>query len=138
MNKERDNLSVRKHGKGTKVLLVIEETKNLSHHQRMLRSQGHKVFACHSYEQGLALLQRDIFDLVAVSEGGAEFEGKRVVMRVLETDRGTPVLVLTRTPDMNNYLEAMQLGAVDYLEMPVPMSELVRVLKTHLRDRPVC
>lgn len=136
MNKVRDNIGVGKQGRSSKVLLVIVEAGNLSHHRKILRAQGHKVFACHSFERGLDLLGRDTFDLVAVSQGGAAFEGKRVVMRVLEADRKTPVLVLAGAPDMNNYLEAMQLGAVDYLEMPVPAAELVRVLKTHLRCRP--
>ncbi|HVA01882.1 MAG TPA: response regulator [Terriglobia bacterium] len=136
MNKVRDNISVGKQGRSSKVLLVIDETGNLSHHRRMLRAQGHKVYACHSYEQGLGLLGRDTFDLVAVSQGGLAFEGKGVVMRALEADRRTPVLVLAHAPDMNNYLEAMQLGAVDYLEMPVPPAELARVLKTHLRYCP--
>jgi DNA-binding response OmpR family regulator len=136
MNKERDKIGVEREGQGTKVLLVIDETKNLSHHWRILQSQGHEVFACPSFEQGLALLGQDTFDLVAVSQGSMAFEGRMIVMRVLETDRSTPVLVLASTPDLNNYLEAMQLGAVDYLEMPVPTAEMVRVLKTHLRFRP--
>ena len=132
MKKERDNIRIGKHERGSKVLLVINETKDLSHHRKILRAQGYKVFACRSYEEGLHLLGHETFDLVAVSQGGVAFEGKMVVMRVLEADRGTPVLVLAHAPDMKNYLEAMQLGAVDYLEMPVPPAELMRVLKTHL------
>ncbi|HVB29257.1 MAG TPA: hypothetical protein VNG91_05535, partial [Terriglobia bacterium] len=85
-----------------------------------------------SYGEGLAMLQSEAFDLVTVSQGGMAFEGKGVVMQALETDRSLPVLVLARNSDMENYLEAMQLGAVDYLEMPVPPEEFTRVLRTHL------
>ncbi len=136
MTKMRDNINGAKQGRSSKVLLVMEEAEHLNHHREFLRAQGHEVFACESYERGLELLDREIFDFVAVSQGGVAFEGRGVVMRALENDRRTPVLVLTRVPDMTNYLEAMQLGAVDYLEMPVSQAELVRVLKTHLRYRP--
>ncbi len=33
---------------------------------------------------------------------------------------------------MNCYLEAMQLGAVDYLEEPLKLDEMLRAVKAHL------
>lgn len=118
--------------KPPKVLMVIDEPESLNHHSELLRILGYEVLACNSYEDGLAMLQNEDFDLVTVGQGGMAFEGKDVVMRALEIDRNTPVLVLARNSDMDNYLEAMQLGAIDYLEMPVPQEEFLRVLRTHL------
>ncbi len=117
---------------GLRVLMVMDEPENLCHHSDLLRALGCEVVACDSYSHGLAVLQREAFDFVAVGQGGMAFEGKWVVMRSLEIDRNLPVLVMARNSDMENYLEAMQLGAVDYLEMPVPSEELMRVLRTHL------
>jgi FixJ family two-component response regulator len=37
----------------------------------------------------------------------------------LQMDRHRAVLVVTRCVDMSCYLEAMQMGAVDYLEKPL-------------------
>ena len=118
--------------KSPKVLMVIAEPENLVHHSDLLRAFGFEVLSCSSYGDALALLQNEAFDLVTVGQGGIAFEGKGVVMRALEIDRNTPVLVLARRSDMENYMEAMQLGAVDYLEMPVPPEEFRRVLRTHL------
>jgi phosphoserine phosphatase RsbU/P len=115
-----------------RVLIVIDEPESLGHHSELLRAMGYEVLACDSYGDGLAMLQNEDFDLVTVGQGGMAFEGKGVVMRALEIDRNTPVLVLARNSDMDNYLEAMQLGAVDYLEMPVPQEEFLRVLRTHM------
>jgi DNA-binding response OmpR family regulator len=117
---------------GPKVLMVIDEPESLDHHSELLRALGYEVLTCDSYGEGLAMLQNEAFDLVTVGQGSMCFEGKDVVMRALEIDRSIPVLVLARNSDMENYLEAMQLGAVDYLEMPVPTEEFMRVLRTHL------
>jgi FixJ family two-component response regulator len=57
------------------------------------------------------------------------------VERAIEKDRRIPVLVLARSVDMGCYLEAMQLGAFDYLEKPVSASEVVRLVATHIRGR---
>ena len=133
LNRPADNLRGKTGYPGAKVLLVINETSSLARHSNLLREQGHEVLACDSFERGMELLGHESFDLVAVSQGNASFEGRELVTRALEKDRRIPVLVLTRLPDMKSYLEAMQLGAVDYLEMPLTPAELVRVLRTHLR-----
>lgn len=118
--------------KGPRVLMVIAEPESLDHHSELLRALGFEVLACTSYGDALASLQSEAFDFVTVGQGGLAFEGKNVVARALELDRSTPVLVLARSTDLENYMEAMQLGAVDYLEMPVPPDEFLRVLRTHL------
>ena len=117
---------------GPRVLMVIDDPASLVHHSELLRLLGYEVLACDSYGEGLSMLQDGAFDLVTVGQGSMLFEGREVVMRALELDRSIPVLVLARNSDMENYLEAMQLGAVDYLEMPVPPDEFLRVLRTHL------
>lgn len=117
---------------GPKILMVMDEPESLDHYSELLRAMGHEVLACSSYGEALKMLQNETFDLVTVGQGTASFEGKDVLIRAVEINRSRPVLVLTRSSDMENYLEAMQLGAVDYLEMPVPQEEFMRVLRTHL------
>jgi len=56
-----------------------------------------------------------------------------LVKRVIEIDRRLPVLVLTECLDMDSYLEAMQLGAVDYVEKPLRPDEVARLVETHVR-----
>lgn len=117
---------------GPRVLMVMDDPASLEHHSELLRLLGYEVLACESYGEGLTILQNEAFDLVTVGQGSMFFEGRDVVIRALELNRSIPVLVLARNSDMENYMEAMQLGAVDYLEMPVPPGEFMRVLRTHL------
>jgi len=42
-------------------------------------------------------------------------------------------LVVTRCMDMACYLEAMQLGAIDYLEKPIPPADLLRFVRGHVQ-----
>jgi PleD family two-component response regulator len=58
-----------------------------------------------------------------------------VLERSIEKDRHLPVLVVARCHNMRCYLEAMQLGAVDYLAEPVAPSDFQWVVDTHLRSR---
>jgi DNA-binding NtrC family response regulator len=93
------------------------------------------VMTCGSYVEALDLFKSEPFDLVIVSQGSCAFEGRLVLERALMMDRKRPVLVVARSLDMGCYLEAMRLGAADYLEGPVPETELMRATDAFLASR---
>jgi FixJ family two-component response regulator len=55
-----------------------------------------------------------------------------VVERAININRRLPVIVVARHPEMNCYLEAMQLGAVDYVSDPSVGAEIARLMRTYL------
>jgi DNA-binding NtrC family response regulator len=115
------------------VLLVDEDHKDLRHYSEIIGSFGYQVRGCGSYEEGARLVGAGTFDLIIVSQGSPKFEGRSVLERANQIDRSLPVLVVARCLDMPCYLEAMQLGAVDYLAEPFTVQELQRAADTHLR-----
>jgi two-component system C4-dicarboxylate transport response regulator DctD len=117
------------------VLLVDEQCGELSCLIETLREHGCEVYSCTRYDDGLRQLESRFFDFVVVCQGGPQFEGKSVLERAIEIDRHTPILVVTRCLDMQCYLEAMQLGALDYLERPLVPEEIARLVETHWRPR---
>lgn len=119
------------------LLLVDDNADDLRFYASVLECQGWAVRPAGTFEEGAAWLDREDFDLVIVGQGTANFEGRSVLSHAIERDRHTPVLVLTRTADMPNYIEAMQMGAFDYLEKPLAPSELVELVAKHLRPHEV-
>jgi two-component system phosphoglycerate transport system response regulator PgtA len=116
-----------------KVLLVDEDAGDLRILRLILEGQGFEVLTCTSYEAGMQCLETEPCDFVVVSQGTQAFEGRRVLDRAQQIDRQRPVLVVTRCMDMPCYLEAMQMGAIDYLEKPVPPAELLRFVRGHVQ-----
>ena len=115
-----------------KILLVDEEAGDLGTLRSILEGQGFEVFTCASFEAGILCLEAEPVDFVVVSQGSHAFEGRTVLDRAMQLDRRRPVLVLTRSIDMHCYLEAMQMGAIDYLEKPVPPADLLRFVQAHI------
>lgn len=115
------------------MLLVDDDVQDLNYYYEVFRSYGCEVVPCASHNDALQLLEAGSFAFIVVCQGSCAFEGRCVLERSIEIDRHTPVLVLTRCLSMNCYLDAMQLGAVDYLEKPVPPEQIVWVMETHLR-----
>jgi DNA-binding NtrC family response regulator len=115
--------------------LVDEDAEDIRYYSAVLRRRGYDVEPCSTYSDEIQRLQHGAFDFIVVSQGSSAFEGKVVLERAIEIDRHLPVLVLASRLLMSCYLDAMQLGAVDYLEKHVHPQDLVWVLETHLLCR---
>ena len=116
-----------------RVLVVDSDEKDLQSYSAILKQQGYEVCSCTAYSEGERCIETEEVDFVVVNQGSPAFEARPLVEHVLMRDRHLPVLVVTRSLDMGCYLEAMQLGAVDYLEKPLAPAEISRVLETHMR-----
>jgi len=116
-----------------KVLLIDDNSWDLRYYATLLRARGYDVVTCSTYAEGVRRLEATAFRFVIVSQGGPGFEGRVVLERAVEIDRSLPVLVLTRLVAMSCYLEAMQLGAVDYVQKHVHPEDLVWIVETHLK-----
>ena len=117
-----------------RVLVVDEDLDDLIYYSAVLQHRGYEVRSSSSYSDGATCLEGEDFDLIIVSQGSSNFEGRRVLARAIEKDRHTPVLVFTKSVHMPCYMEAIQLGALDYLEKPLPPSEIEELVAKHLRS----
>jgi DNA-binding NtrC family response regulator len=113
------------------VLLMLEEPHDLKVYGKFLRDRGYKTLMCLSPSEGINFLEDEAVSLVIVSQGTPAFEGRQMLERSLRLHPEVPVLVVARVVDMPCYLEAMGLGAVDYLERPDPR-DLARVVDTQV------
>ena len=120
-----------------KVLIVDDDKADLDYHSRLIQGQGHNVLACSSYSRGAELAEHGEFDFVVIGQGGAAFEGRAVIERLRAYHPATPFVVFARSKQIRCYLEAMELGAIDYLEKPVHPAEMKRVLQSHFPPPPV-
>ena len=112
-------------------LIVDQDDQDLQYYTTALLLLGYDVHPVGNYAEAEGCLRRRSFDFVIVNQGSPAFEARVVVERALTQNRHTPVIVLTRTLNMACYLEAMQLGAVDYVEKPVTPAYLEKFLITH-------
>lgn len=115
-----------------KLLLVCEDAEYLRDCCSSLRENGYETACSASFAEAAGSVEQEAFDLIIVAQGSPAFEGRAVLERAIEKDRHTRILVLTRAVDMNSYLEAMQLGAWDYLEKPTDASKVAQLVKMHL------
>ncbi len=114
------------------VLLVFEQTEDLDTYASALCALGYRILVRSSADEAIEALENEDLSAVILSQGTHAFEGRRVLERSLQLHPHVPVLVIARVLDIHCYLEAMDLGASDYLERPDPQ-DMLWVLDTELR-----
>lgn len=120
-----------------KILLVDENARDLGFHSTVLRQLDCEVVACRSYEEALYRLDSVKFDFAVIDQGGPQFKGRCIFERFALLGRQVPAVVIADYAEIPVYLDAMELGAVDYLEKTPHPSELVRLIESWLRrDEP--
>ena len=106
-----------------KVLIFDEDLEDLARQAEPFEAHGFEVYKCTSIETAMRCVEREEFDFAFVDQVSPAFEGLRVIRHLVRYNLHTPFVVVARSKDELCYQQALALGALDYLEKPVPDAE---------------
>ncbi len=113
------------------ILLVDDEEKILKTLGRALRDAGHEVIDTSSPRDAQRLLAERSFDVVLVDNVMPRLSGLELIREYVastpEVER-PQILMMTAHATVESALEAMKLGALDYLQKPFEIDELLVVV----------
>jgi two-component system response regulator HydG len=118
-------------------VLVVDDQRNMrSTLSLMLRDAGYQVVEAHDGEHACDLAVADSFELVLTDLKMGAIDGIQVLRHVKEASPLTEVIVMTAYGTIESAVEAMRLGAHDYIQKPFTEEELlVKVQKAMERRR---
>jgi len=108
----------------TRVLVVDDERSMRELLAIMLRQAGHEVTVADGGEQALEVLRSGSFDLVITDLRMRKVDGLAVLRAAKERSPHTVVLVVTAFASTETAVEAMKLGAYDYITKPFKTDEI--------------
>lgn len=111
------------------ILLVDDEPGMLRYLKTVLEADSHRVDTADSGPQALELLQREpVPDLVVLDLVMPGMDGMQTLARLRKFRPEVKVVMLTCVSDPRKAVEAVRLGAQDYLTKPFEKSELDAVI----------
>ena len=113
----------------SKLLLIDDEEVIVRILSMSLKSDGYDVVGAYSGEEGLKVFQRESPDVVLVDIKMPGMDGIEVLRRVKNINPHTEVIIITGHGDMSSAIEALQLGASDFITKPVKDEILAIALK---------
>lgn len=116
----------------TTILLVDDDTSLLRTLSLNLQARGHRVVTAERGEQALALARREDPDVVILDLGLPDISGTEVLRR-LRTWAEVPVIVLSARHGSDDKVEALDVGADDYVTKPFGIDELLARVRAAVR-----
>jgi len=110
---------------GFKVLLVDDETIFTRNISKLLKNRGYEITAVNSGDAAIRELEQNPVDVIVLDLKMPGMDGIATLKEIIKLGLFAETLILTGHGSIDSALEAMKLGAYDYLTKPCEIDELV-------------
>jgi DNA-binding NtrC family response regulator len=113
-----------------RILIIEDEEVIRSAVRRLLEKSGYQVMEADSVEQAESLYQLQGFNLIISDVRLPGAPGTDIIVKA----EGVPVLIMTSYASVRSAVDAMKLGAVDYITKPFDHEELLLLVQRTLEQ----
>ncbi len=119
-----------------KQVLIVDDEPNL---RKILSAQlsrdGYDVLTAEDGEQGLQILREHHIDLVVTDLKMPKVDGMTLLREALREDPELPIVMITAHGTVDTAVEALKIGAFDYLTKPFDKDEVRAIVAKALKTR---
>lgn len=112
-----------------RILLVSDKDQERGAIKRLLEDEGYDIQTVSSVAEAIGVLGDSAFDLVITENRMAEMDGIELLKRKKEIAPKTPFIMVTAYATVELAVEAMRLGAYDFIEKPYSFDKLTLSIK---------
>ena len=117
------------------ILIVEDEPKMRRLLELNLGEEGFTTHTAADAESGLKILNREKIDLIVTDLKLPGMNGLEFLQAIKRTDAALPVVIMTAHGSVETAVEAMKMGASDYVLKPFSLAEMVVVVRKELDAR---
>lgn len=118
-----------------KTILVIDDELGVVESLRFILKDSYKVISAQNGKEALSLLDKERVDLVVLDLIMPEMNGMEFLRRLQFSRLEVGVIVLTAVKDCNSIVEAVRLGALDYIIKPFDAEDIRITVEKALQFR---
>jgi len=100
----------------------------------VLEKEGYEVITASSAREALAYLEKDMPNLILLDILMPQTNGLELLEKIRQETRlaDLPVIMVTAVGNENYKEKAQELGAVDYFEKPIDVTQIIKKIKSIL------
>jgi len=116
-------------------ILIVEDEKLVRWSlMERLKKEGYEVFEAENGGEGLQLLNEEMIDLVVLDYRLPDMTGLDILRKTIVDRPETPVILMTAYSSIDSAVEAIKLGAYDYINKPFNHDEMVVTISRALES----
>jgi len=118
-----------------RILIIDDEKSILDLLSVVFKKEGYKVETALSAKAALDFISNDDFDLILTDIKLPQMSGMKILKHIKDKDPEMPVVMITAYGTIKQAVEALKMGALDYVVKPVNMEELKIIVAQGLEKR---
>jgi UDP-3-O-[3-hydroxymyristoyl] N-acetylglucosamine deacetylase len=118
-----------------KVLIIDDERSICESLSSILLDEGFAVYTAKDGKEGLALFKQEKPRIVLLDVWMPEMDGLDVLRQVREYDAEAVVIVISGHGTLSTAVEAVKMGAIDFLEKPLSLDKVLEVISRGLEGK---
>jgi UDP-3-O-[3-hydroxymyristoyl] N-acetylglucosamine deacetylase len=111
-----------------KVLIIDDEKDIVESLSSILRDEGFRVFEAMDGKEGLAIFENEKPKIVLLDVWMPEMDGLQVLKEIRKKDQDAVVIVISGHGTISTAVEAVKVGAYDFLEKPLSIDKVLEVI----------
>lgn len=115
-----------------KILIIDDEQHLCWALEKAMHQEGYNAVSAFNGKSGLEMIKKEAPSLVILDLKMPEMDGLEVLKKAKEIQPKLPVIILTAHGTIETAIEAMKMGAADYLTKPFDLEELKIIVKQNL------
>jgi two-component system response regulator PilR (NtrC family) len=117
-------------------ILIVEDEENMREVLKiLLEGENYLVTPASDGQEGLSYIDKDIFDLIITDMKMPKVDGFELLRKIKEISPDTLVIMITAFGTTESAIEAMKLGAYDYINKPFKIDEIRLIVKKAIEKK---
>ncbi len=117
-------------------ILIVDDQESIRHFiEKSMADEGYQVSTAGEGKSALAMVTREMPDLVLLDLRLPDTHGLDVLKKIKEDDPDLQVIIMTAFGDVESAVRAMKLGAHDYINKPINLEQLFITIDKAMESR---
>lgn len=121
--------------KGYRVLVVDDDLEMCGLLSDVLKGEGFSAITTHDSLEASKILKKEEFDIIITDLKMKGLKGLDLLEETKRVSPLTPVIIITAFGTIESAIQAMKMGAYDYITKPFQMDELILTVRKALENR---
>lgn len=116
-------------------ILIVDDERSMRRGLKMTLGKKYPVSTAKNGKEALELFQKERPDIVLLDIGLPDISGIDVLRQIKTQKKDTQVIMITAVEDVKSVVEAIKIGAYDYLVKPVGGTEIFLTIKNAMEKK---
>jgi len=111
-------------------ILIVDDEEEARHGlSKLLTTKGYSVLTASNGIEALEVLRKQAASIIITDIKMPEMDGLTFLREIKKLIPNVKVVIITGYGEVETYLEAMNLGAIEFLHKPIRFEDLIKVIR---------